>query len=187
MFSVGKKNSDQYASFSRRMWAVTVDSLLFMILILPVFEMVFALVYPLPVSLSEMRLQEQVMMQNSNESLLAALKTHFVDTGLFTRWLVDMTLQMLLLCALSGVCWKYWSATPGKMLFRMQVVDATTKQPLSNQQILLRLWGYVVASLPLFLGFMWIIFNKRRQGWHDKMANSVVIIVSKSGSEAVHP
>jgi uncharacterized RDD family membrane protein YckC len=29
--------------------------------------------------------------------------------------------------------------------------------------------------LPLFLGFFWIAIDMRKQGWHDKLANTVVV------------
>ena len=28
--------------------------------------------------------------------------------------------------------------------------------------------------IPIFLGFLWIAFDKRKQGWHDKLAGTVV-------------
>jgi len=177
MFSTEKKPIDHYAKFGRRMWAATIDSVLFALLVLPVYEMGFDALYPIPVqNLSGVQFQEQLMMQTNIVQLLAFLDKHFFATGLFTRWLTDALLQTLLLATLTGICWRLWSATPGKMLFKMKVVDAATEQPLSDQQILLRLWGYVVSSLPLFLGFLWISFDERRQGWHDKMANTVVIL-----------
>jgi uncharacterized RDD family membrane protein YckC len=183
MFSAEKKPVNRYASFSRRMWAATIDSLLFAFLLLPFFEMGFAVVYPVPMqSLSEMQFHEQLMMQTNSAHMWAFLSKHFFETGLFTRWLVDASLQMLLLLLLSGVCWRFWSATPGKMLLRIKIVDATTEQPISDQQILMRLWGYLVSTLPLFVGFFWISFDSRRQGWHDKMANTVVILTSKLNS-----
>ena len=32
-----------------------------------------------------------------------------------------------------------------------------------------------LSSLPLFLGFLWIVFDSRKQGWHDKLAGTVVV------------
>jgi len=36
--------------------------------------------------------------------------------------------------------------------------------------------GYFIAFLPVGLGFFWIIWDKRKQGWHDKIAGTVVVI-----------
>jgi uncharacterized RDD family membrane protein YckC len=35
----------------------------------------------------------------------------------------------------------------------------------------------MVVSFTLGIGFIWIIFDRRKQGWHDKMANTVVVKV----------
>jgi len=38
-----------------------------------------------------------------------------------------------------------------------------------------RYFGYFLASIPLGLGLLWVAFDKRKQGWHDKLAGTVVI------------
>jgi len=38
-----------------------------------------------------------------------------------------------------------------------------------------RYFGYYVSGLILALGFIWIAFDKRKQGWHDKLAGTLVI------------
>jgi uncharacterized RDD family membrane protein YckC len=38
-----------------------------------------------------------------------------------------------------------------------------------------RTLGLIVAILPVLLGLLWMLWNKRRQGWHDLLAGSVVI------------
>ncbi|MEN6469307.1 MAG: RDD family protein [Smithella sp.] len=67
--------------------------------------------------------------------------------------------------------------TPGKNLLGLQVVSADGS-PISFGIAFLRSVGYLVSSL-LFtvpLGFIWIAFDKKKQGWHDKIAGTVVII-----------
>lgn len=76
---------------------------------------------------------------------------------------------------LAGVFWRYYEATPGKMLLSLAVVDLTTGQRLSLQQCLIRTLGYIFATLPLCAGFIWIAFDAKKQGWHDKLAGSVVL------------
>ncbi len=64
--------------------------------------------------------------------------------------------------------------TPGKMLFGLQVISADGT-PISFGIAFLRAVGYLV-SIIIFLGFIWAAFDKRKQGWHDKIAGTVVII-----------
>lgn len=76
--------------------------------------------------------------------------------------------------------WFVWMATPGKLLLDCQVVDARTLQKAGFGQLVVRYLGYILSSLPLGLGFIWIIFNPRRQGWHDKLSGTVVIMQDDS-------
>jgi uncharacterized RDD family membrane protein YckC len=71
--------------------------------------------------------------------------------------------------------WVYRKATPGKMLVDAQVVDAKTGDRLTVPQSIGRYLGYYVSILPLCLGLVWVAFDPRKQGWHDKLAGTVVI------------
>ena len=66
-------------------------------------------------------------------------------------------------------------ATPGKMAFSAVVVDAATHETPDFWQALTRYVGYFVSTTPLFAGLVWVAFDARKQGWHDKMARTVVI------------
>ena len=78
------------------------------------------------------------------------------------------------------VFWVYKSATPGKMATRLTIVDAKTGGKPSTGQFIGRYLGYYVSMIPLFLGIIWVGIDKRKQGWHDKLAGTVVIKSNKS-------
>lgn len=71
--------------------------------------------------------------------------------------------------------WIYKQATPGKMLFSAKIVDAKTGGKPTTVQWIIRYIGYIPSTLILLLGLMWIGWDKRKQGWHDKMAGTIVI------------
>jgi uncharacterized RDD family membrane protein YckC len=71
--------------------------------------------------------------------------------------------------------WLYRKATPGKMVFSLSVVDAKTGAPLTVGQSIGRYFAYLVSAMPLCLGFLWVAFDSRKQGWHDKLAGTVVV------------
>lgn len=73
------------------------------------------------------------------------------------------------------IFWIYKSATPGKILTRLIIVDAKTGDKPSTGQFIVRYLGYYISMLPLFLGIIWVGFDRRKQGWHDKLAGTVVI------------
>ena len=71
--------------------------------------------------------------------------------------------------------WYYKNATPGKMVFRAKILDAKTGEGPSLGQCIGRYFAMFLSALPLGAGFIWIAFDKRKQGWHDKLAGTVVI------------
>lgn len=79
------------------------------------------------------------------------------------------------------VFWIYRSATPGKMFTGISIVDAKTGARPSTRQCIVRYLGYYVSLIPFLLGMVWIGIDKRKQGWHDKLAGTVVIKDSRHG------
>ena len=71
--------------------------------------------------------------------------------------------------------WIYKSATPGKMATRTRIADAETGGPPNKRQCVVRYLGYFVSIFGFGLGFLWVAFDKRKQGWHDKLAGTVVV------------
>ncbi len=71
--------------------------------------------------------------------------------------------------------WLKYSATPGKMATKLKVVDAVSGEKIRLGQAIGRYLSYIPAGLPLGLGFIWIGVDKKKQGWHDKLAGTVVI------------
>lgn len=83
------------------------------------------------------------------------------------------------------VFWQYKQATPGKMIFSARVVDARTGKKLSVGQSVGRYLGYFVSTIPFGLGLLWVAFDPKKQGWHDKLAGTVVIRSKRRGPEPV--
>ncbi|MBN1895537.1 RDD family protein [bacterium] len=74
-----------------------------------------------------------------------------------------------------------YSASPGKLLFDLKVVDDETGcYPITKKQAFLRALGYLIAGAPLYLGIVWILFDRKGQGWQDKIAGTRMIDLSGS-------
>lgn len=84
-------------------------------------------------------------------------------------------LHKLIYFAVVFMFWITMSTTPGKLLMGCHIVDADTLQPVSRKQAIIRLAGYFISALPLYLGFVWAAFDKRKQGLHDKLAKTLVL------------
>lgn len=91
----------------------------------------------------------------------------------------QFTLNDLLPFVLSVFFWVRYCGTPGKLLLGCRVVDADSGANLTAGRAVIRYLGYIVSVLPLGLGFWWILWDKRRQGFHDKLAKSVVLLVEQ--------
>jgi len=88
---------------------------------------------------------------------------------------VDVLLQWVFPPLAVIVFWVTKSATPGKMLFKLRIVDAKTGGKPSTGQCIGRYFAYYASIIPFMLGFIWVAFDKRKQGWHDKLANTLVV------------
>jgi len=71
--------------------------------------------------------------------------------------------------------WSWRGQTLGMMPFNMQVVGVADGKKIDFVRGLLRYVGLIISIIPLFLGLIWAAFDPRKQGWHDKMAQTVVI------------
>jgi uncharacterized RDD family membrane protein YckC len=94
---------------------------------------------------------------------------------LLSRLIVQFSFDALFLGTIFVLFWIFKSATPGKMLIRSSIVDAKTYGKTGSVQNIVRYVGYYVSLIPFGLGFFWIAFDSRKQGWHDKMAGTLVI------------
>ena len=71
----------------------------------------------------------------------------------------------------------FWGigATPGQRLFKLRVVDASTGAPIGFGRAAMRYIGYIISILVCYVGLIWAAFDSRKQGWHDKIAGTVVL------------
>jgi uncharacterized RDD family membrane protein YckC len=99
----------------------------------------------------------------------------------FVHGPIDFLITWLLPVVAVLAFWVARQATPGKMAIAARIVDAKTGANPSTGQLLIRYLGYFVSSIPLGLGIFWVAFDSCKQGWHDKMAGTVVVR-KKSGT-----
>ncbi|ROO27929.1 RDD family protein [Salinisphaera japonica] len=153
-----------YAGFWSRVWAAVIDSFLLLIVVFPILGWLIpgphgpaltsgALVAP------DGRIDYQALTLTG-----AALPG---PVHVLVYWVLPALVVLLF--------WFFREATPGKMLIGARIVDARTGQPARTGQLVLRYLGYYVATLPLCLGLAWVGIDRRKQGWHDKLAATVVI------------
>ena len=136
-------NDQEYAGFWIRAWASIIDTILMLIIIMPILFAIYG---------ADLWVRES-----------------------FVAGFWDFIFQYILPAIAVIILWIYKSATPGKMLTGLIIVDAKTGEKPSTGQFIVRYLGYYVSIIPLSLGIIWVGIDKRKQGWHDKLAGTVVI------------
>jgi uncharacterized RDD family membrane protein YckC len=73
--------------------------------------------------------------------------------------------------------WAHGGQTPGSKMLRLRVVRAVDGGPVTGAQAILRLIGLWISFAVFYIGVIWILIDPQRQGWHDKIASTVMIEV----------
>ena len=65
--------------------------------------------------------------------------------------------------------------TFGKKIFRIRVIQ-TNGMSVSYGKALARSLGYILSFfLGTLLGFLWALWDRKNQTWHDKIAGTIVV------------
>lgn len=168
-----------YIGFQSRMWAATLDSVVLLITVIPIsFWLTNLWVGYVDVSLTPLQVVLESVPDPVERSRI--ISEFMTDPVRLYYMMVNTLLQLGGMFMYCMWFWKRYGATPGKMLTQQKVVVLETGENLNYSQGFLRCMGYLVGSIPVFLGIIWIAFDKQRQGWHDKIAGSVVISSKKT-------
>lgn len=133
----------KYTGFWPRVGASIIDSILILIITLPILISIYGVEYL------------------DGDKIIAG----------FADFLISWVFPLLAVLTF----WVYRQATPGKMAISAKIVDAKTGNKPTLQQFIVRYIGYILATLPLGLGILWVAWDPKKQGWHDKLAGTVVI------------
>jgi uncharacterized RDD family membrane protein YckC len=100
--------------------------------------------------------------------------------GLTPLEVVDAAWQAMAFVALFYYIsfWAMIGGTPGKLMLGLRVVGQDGGvDGIGWGRAFLRMFGYWLSNLILYLGFIWITIDKDKQGWHDKIAGTYVVHV----------
>jgi len=90
----------------------------------------------------------------------------FITIAVLIPWVIHVAYFVSL--------WAWRGQTPGMMITGIKIIR-TDSSPLTWQYALLRYLGCLASSIILFIGFIWIAFDSRKQGLHDKIADTYVV------------
>jgi uncharacterized RDD family membrane protein YckC len=149
---------DSYGGFWRRAMAFSIDKIILF------FTSLFILfIGMLALSISFLSHYRDMLPERFEEMTM---------TFVFIYLLMTIFISMFYFTYFHGAA----GQTPGKMIFGLKVVQSTGEQ-MTFGLAFLRWVGYIISAVVFYLGFAWIAFDAKKQGWHDKIAGTVVIRV----------
>ena len=148
--SLSEGKQYEYAGFWVRTLAGIIDTILILIITLPLLTFIYG--------------------------------SEYWDSDQFIQGTWDVLVNYILPAIVVIIFWVYKSATPGKIIMGLSIVDSMTGAKPSNAQFIGRYISYYVSCIPLLLGIIWVGIDKRNQGWHDKLAKTLVLKRTTDGS-----
>jgi len=139
----------EYVGFWPRVGASLIDTVLLLIILIPIIHMVYG--------------------------------PSYWASDSFIQGPIDFLINYVLPAIAVIAFWVARQATPGKMAIGAKIVDSKTGRSASTGQLVGRYLGYYVSSIPLLLGLIWVAFDDKKQGWHDKLAGTVVVRAKERG------
>lgn len=171
MADIVTSREPQYVGFWKRLLAFFIDSLIVSLILSPLMLALYGGGY-----FAKLNAEVAALLVSSGDpnADLARMLEILGRPDSAISAMSDIRVQFGLLVA-TILFWRFRGATPGKMLVKARIVTADGLRQPSTGRLIGRFLAYLVSIIPAFLGFLWIAFDKRKQGWHDKLAGTAVI------------
>jgi uncharacterized RDD family membrane protein YckC len=149
--------TEMYGGFWKRFFAYLIDKMI---------------IYALSINICIVAVLAVGLGSDIKEIMFSAPEEISGRIGAFTTLclLFSLLIDMIYFTLFHGIA----GQTPGKMLFRLQVT-AVSGLPITIGTAFLRWVGYMVSGFFFFLGFLWVALDRKKQGWHDKIAMTQVV------------
>lgn len=109
----------------------------------------------------------ETAMASADEAAVSEAFSNFQSNTLTVNLLISAVYNVALMVWFNG-------QTLGKMMLRLRVVKKSGGRITILDALLRNVFGYMVSQIFL-LGYLWALFDKEKQAWHDKMAGTVVV------------
>ncbi len=109
-------------------------------------------------------------------SVVSGLINSVVNTSISNEWGIGINFVQLILVIVYFVIYQFYTGqTLGKKVMKIKVVDANGKKPTILTFLLRETIGKTVSIIILLFGYLMIFWDSKRQGLHDKIANTYVV------------
>jgi uncharacterized RDD family membrane protein YckC len=149
-----------YANFGQRLVAVIVDALIALLLLVPAIVVLFA---GPKGDIRRCTINDEPRLCRYPSSGTVAVAV-ILGVAAFVLFLV-------LYCRMVATTGQTW----GRKAMHIRVVDQHTGAPIGMGRSVGRYFAHILSSFVCYLGYLWMLWDKDRQTWHDKLVQSVVI------------
>lgn len=159
---VPKEQSYVYGDFWTRLIALFIDGLIvgaFQFVILLIFIPILGLSFGGLFTTSEAS-QEQI---------------NVVSAGFFAIFNLLFLILFVIYETYFVILTSKYGATWGKKALGLRVIDESGNNISIGKAILREVIGKWISGAVFNLGYIWVAFDEKKQGWHDKIANTYVI------------
>lgn len=163
----------RYAGFNIRLLANLIDTILLLILTLPLMMVSQNMGYvehPPRVQQALVDFQHDAITQAQFFEIMIPYMA-----GRLPDYLMYTAIDFVIIGAIFVGFWKWKNSTPGKILLKIRIVDDKTFEDPSTKQYIIRFIGYIVSAIPFMLGFFIIPLTKKKRGLHDYMSGTSVV------------
>ncbi len=158
-----------FAGFGARLGAVLLDGLIMGAMFIP--GWIALLAGPKETKLCEVDSRGDIVLGGDNVNALCR-----GPSG--GTWAIAIIL--FLLAFVAGIV--YWAKLEGgrgqsigKKALGIKTVDRQTGQPIGAGRAVGRFFARYLSGAVCYLGYLWMLWDKEQQTWHDKIVNSYVV------------
>jgi uncharacterized RDD family membrane protein YckC len=167
----------EYAGVGRRFVAWLID-------LVPLIVLTVVLVIPITIGFFDL-IDELTRGSASRAEIQAAISNVFVATTPgFLR--MSALLQLTALVYHAGT-WLVFGRSPGMALMGIRIVREEDGGRPGFARVVVRYAGYLLSAAVLLIGYIWAIFDSRKQTWHDKLAGTLVVRDARPGVATTGP
>jgi uncharacterized RDD family membrane protein YckC len=163
-----------FVGFWRRFFATLIDSLILFIPILVVLAPIYASFFSGPEFEAFRRPGAFTTDPTTGQlvpdpQLIAAMNA--LMGRIWVAWLLILAIQ----ATYYVIFWSWRGGTLGQLLLGIQVRSERDGARIGLGRACLRYIGYLISIVILYIGLIWVVIDPRKQGWHDKIAGTVVV------------
>jgi uncharacterized RDD family membrane protein YckC len=162
-----RKDNLKYGSNIQRYFSLLSD-LLILILLVKFTEPIFLKIFPLS--------EKNFDIFHKNQMNLKLLPEEMKIINDFKiRFIIFQLSTMITVLSSLLISWYYLGGSIGQILFGLRIINDKNGLPMTNKQMIKRFVFSIINVLTIMIGFLYSLFDKKRQSIHDKISGTVIV------------